>query len=344
MIAMQHGGLHRTEHQELPQSDFYAWDGRRPEPLYREPRENYRRYVPDHWEYEVLGLKFGTSVISHGRMGRTRQVIRCIAEEVDYLLRNPEKRRRVYIVTSGAVGMGKKAVEANPRYRDLKMDGLGESDRKRLLAGIGQPDLTGLYREYFGERGIIFSQSLVTHADFADDRTRTELLAKYAQYMEDGIVPVINEDDLRSPEGMEDDNRIFRDNDGLFALLTIGLAGSDTYKGKMMAGILTDQRGIRPGAYFNGERGESVEDRVIRVVMDPAGLESQVAEEVDGKGRGWAWSKIDAMGSMASQGIPGFVAYGGYDRIHRKSHPFTPIRDAVEGLCVGTRFVPPQFW
>jgi len=331
-------------HLELPETGFYVWDGRRETPMYTESRENYRLYVPDMEEIDVVGLKFGTSVISHSR-GRTRKVIRCIADEVKYLLRNPEKSRKVYIATSGAIGQGEKIMQMNPKYRDSKMKDRSDSDRKRLYAGIGQPGLMNLYQQYFGELGIIVAQSIVTHSDFADDKTRSELIAKYMQYMEDGVVPIINEDDLRSPEEIEDGNKIFRDNDGLHALVTTCLADTDDYRDRIMSVVLTDQRGIRPKSYFSGGRSQETEERVIRVVLDPTGLESEVVEK-DGetKGRGWAWSKIDAHREMASSGIHGIVASGRYDRLEldRDSHHFRPITAAADGLCVGTRFIVPE--
>lgn len=341
---MEQESLHRTMHSELPESNFYVWDGRRERPMYKESRENYKSYVPDMDEIDVVGLKFGTGVISHGLMERTRKVISCIADEVNYLLRNPGKSRKVFITTSGAIRQGEKIIQMNQKYyRDLKMKDYTDSDRKRLYAGIGQPGLMNLYQQYFGELGIIVSQSIVTHTDFEDDKTRSELIAKYMQYMEDGFVPIINEDDLRSPEEIEDNDNIFRDNDGLHALVTTCLADTDDYRDRIMSVVLTDQRGIRPKSYFSDGRSQETEERVIRVVLDPTGLESEVAEK-DGetKGRGWAWSKIEAHRKMASSGIHGIVASGGYDRPDRDSHHFRPITAAADGLCVGTRFIVPE--
>jgi len=345
MADMSAESYARTGHRPLPESDFYVWDGSLGEKaLYRAPREDYAGHVPDMEQYKIVGLKFGTSTISHKNPGDTVKVLGCIADEVRNL---HERGVHVYIISSGAVDLGRRELGA---YGDdlVRIQGIwGQSGRtgtdiKRLLSGIGQPRLMATYRQCFRDHGITVAQSLVTSSDLMHDRTRRELMGKYLDYMSARVVPVINEDDLRSSEELsEGEGSLFSDNDGLFARVSSYLAQENGCSGTMYAGMLTDQAGIRPVSYFRGERTGRVDDEVIRVIVDPFNLKTQMFDgEPAGQavGRGSAASKIDAMETLAAAGIPGFVAHGGYHERDTDANYYRPIAAAMKGLCVGTRF------
>jgi glutamate 5-kinase len=116
-----------------------------------------------------------------------------------------EAGREVILVSSGAVAAG---------YSQLKLD-RGSVANRQALAAIGQPLLLKMYQEKFARFGILCSQILLS-ADVFDSR-RATAHAKEAvdTLLENGVVPIINENDTVSIEEL-----VFGDNDRLSAHVT----------------------------------------------------------------------------------------------------------------------------
>ena len=325
----------REYFRHVPGSDFLVWRGA--SGMAREHPEGYAKYVPGIDGYNTFVVKVGTSVISHKHRDRTDYVMRCLAEDLSAL--RSRSGKNVMLVTSGACALGRQErLKAGQKTGDIAYE-------KRKDAGVGQPILMEMYRSHFGGRNQTVAQSLVTHMDLQDARVSKGLLEMYKGLMHDGTIPIINEDDLRSPEEIEDECRLFRDNDGLSGLVATSMHDGREYR--VLFVMLTDQRGIRPKSYFERGRPDAVEEGVIRVVTDPEGLDSQAVDSKSGKGRGGALSKIMAFRETSMHGIYGVCANGLYCNFdaHYQRHGtgerlYRPFDAILEGRCIGTRFLP----
>src|SRR6185436_10739183 len=90
-------------------------------------------------------------------------------------------------VTSGAVGMGMRALGLRDRPRSLGL--------RQACAAVGQGHLMEVYTRAFAELGVTVAQVLLTQEDLGErDRAlcvRTTLM----RLLELGTVPVLNEND-----------------------------------------------------------------------------------------------------------------------------------------------------
>jgi glutamate 5-kinase len=162
-------------------------------------------------------VKVGSSVSTSGS-----DVWAQIAGDLGALLR---RRKRVVVVASGAVALGRP--EAEP--------GCPGQRRRRAWASVGQMRLTALIERNLHGAGLRSGQVLVRHAD-SRDMTATRRLAELLDDLcDDGIVPMVNEDDSH-----RDDIGHFADNDQLAAWLG-GLWRAD------LIVFLTDVEGVYDG-------------------------------------------------------------------------------------------------
>ena len=129
-------------------------------------------------------VKLGTHVVMGD--GVTVAVDRLMGL-VDSLARLRREGREVLLVSSGAVGMGMRALGLKERPRSLGL--------RQACAAVGQGHLMHVYTGAFSERGVTAAQVLLTQEDLGDrDRAlcvRTTLM----RLLELGTVPILNEND-----------------------------------------------------------------------------------------------------------------------------------------------------
>lgn len=149
-------------------------------------------------------VKIGTATITkQGRGGIDTAYIYHIAEQFAELVR---EGRQVILVTSGAIGMGARQLGLTKRVTELRL--------RQACAAIGQPLLMDEYRRAFGVFELNSAQLLVTRDEW-DDRTSYLNLRKTVEtLLENGVVPVFNENDSVSTAEI---GNAFGDNDRLSA-------------------------------------------------------------------------------------------------------------------------------
>ncbi len=69
------------------------------------------------------------------------------------------------------------------------------------------------YKDKFAKHALKVAQILVTQDTFANEKNLSSLLKVIEGYLRQGIVPIINENDVLSTEELEDKELIFPDND-----------------------------------------------------------------------------------------------------------------------------------
>lgn len=156
-------------------------------------------------------IKLGTNVLRNedGEVAISR--IYSFIEDMAKLVKNGKE---VILVTSGAVGLGKKK---------LNLDSTAEDGVKQACAAVGQSRLMSFYENGFGIYDIPIAQILLTEDDFSLRHRYLSLRTTLNKILEFGVVPIINQNDTVSTikmnavlSGMK---TCFSDNDKLSALV-----------------------------------------------------------------------------------------------------------------------------
>ena len=151
----------------------------------------------------VLVIKLGTAVISGNNGVISRNIIKKVAAGIAALSRN----YRVVLVSSGAVGSGKLFIN---HYK-------GTITERKAAAAVGNPILIRLYQKYFTAYNIPVAQALCERHHFSNRSQFLQLKETFAEFWQNGILPIVNENDLVSNNELK-----FSDNDELATLLAVG--------------------------------------------------------------------------------------------------------------------------
>ena len=115
----------------------------------------------------------------------------------------------VIFVSSGAVAAGLEALGLKARPTDV--------NDVQMCAAVGQARYITEYEKLFLEKGVKIGQVLLTHADFDERRRAVNVRRVLDHLVKNGIVPVINENDVVADEEIK--GLTFGDNDQLSALI-----------------------------------------------------------------------------------------------------------------------------
>ncbi|WP_315822359.1 hypothetical protein [Paraflavitalea speifideaquila] len=176
---------------------------------------------------KVLVVKLGTAVISNQEGNIDTHIIKKVADEIAVLSR----QYRLVLVSSGAVGSGKKFLQ------DYK----GSLSERKAAAAVGNPILIQLYAQYFKPHGITVAQALCERVHFSNRKQFLQLKETFTTFWQNGIVPVVNENDLVSNVEIK-----FSDNDELATLIAIGFDASALVLCTSAGGLLDDQKQVIP--------------------------------------------------------------------------------------------------
>ena len=131
-------------------------------------------------------FKFGTNVLrgEDGYISMAR-----IYSFIEAIARFHRMGKEILIVTSGAVGLGAKKINA--------VD-LSENSLKQACAAIGQSQLMSTYEDGFSKYDIITAQILLTEEDFSNRRRYLNLRSTFDTLLKYKVIPIINENDTIS--------------------------------------------------------------------------------------------------------------------------------------------------
>lgn len=230
----------------------------------------------------------------------------------------------VLVVSSGAVGLGSGVLGLAGTQHDV--------DARRACAAVGQARLLSLYQSVFAVHGLITAQVLLTCADLSTER-QDSLRATFERLLASGVVPVVNENDAVSlgveiHESLKTliGDRIFRDNDGLAALVAEGCDAD-------LLLLLTDVDGVcaRDPRLFPGEPAlDQVDDaEALLAGLVEARQEAALASPCEGMSRGGMHSKV-----AAAQ----VATHGHCDVVIGSGNQSGAIEKMVAGDAVGTFF------
>lgn len=248
-------------------------------------------------------IKIGSNVLSDKNGNVNRSVMHNIVEQVNGLI---EMGKQVILVSSGAGICGVGAIN--------KWSRRGDMNYKQALCAIGQVELVMAYKEYFGDYGIHVAQILLTRDDFNDRHRTLNIRNTMFTLVDEGVVPVINENDSVSTDEMN-----IGDNDTL-AALTATLWNAD------LMIILSDIDGV-----FDKDPKTNEDASLIETVENAEELISYISiGEKSSFGTGGIKSKIEAASRVNRFGIPMILLNGSHNNI---------IKDSIEGNGRGTLFL-----
>jgi glutamate 5-kinase len=256
--------------------------------------------------YRRIVVKFGTSTLTAGTKSLSPAHMVDLARQTAALL---GQGIQVVLVSSGAIAAGRESLG----YPSLP----GFIPAKQMLAAVGQPRLMGLYQQYFAIYGKTVAQVLLTRADIADRRRYLNARETIESLLDQGVVPIINENDTVATEEIR-----LGDNDNLSALVA-NLIEADLLL------LLTDQEGL-----FTADPRQDPSAKLIHEVIAPEispALWQAAGGTSTGLGTGGMVTKLQAADLARRGGTTVVIAHGG--------EPEVLQRVALEE-AVGTRLAP----
>lgn len=231
---------------------------------------------------EHVVVKIGSAVLLRDGQRVDRTTFVNLVAELSALM---ESGRRVTVVSSGAVALGRQRVGGLPAPSV-------ELPRLQALAALGQSRLIQMYDREFAEYDRQVAQILLGRADL-DQRTsflnaRLTLDAVHRL----GAVPIVNENDTVATEELR-----FGDNDEL-AAATCGIVQAD------LLIILSDVDGVLQ------RHGDELGARISEIAADDPLLEEAAGPSTSGFGRGGMISKVRAARLAGRFGASTIVAPG----------------------------------
>ena len=200
------------------------------------------------------------------------------------------KGKRIVIVSSGAQVAGLSTMGKWARKKDIHY--------RQALCAVGQVQLMHAWERAFEPHGCHIAQILLTQDDFGDPIRTLNMRNTLFTLIDEGIIPVINENDTVSVEEIK-----IGDNDTLAAQSAI-LWGAD------LLVLFSDIDGLymqNPKDFPDTQLVEEVRD------IDQVRREITIGE-AGNFGTGGIATKLSAAQRAISYGIPTIIAHGGRPR------------------------------
>ncbi len=258
-------------------------------------------------------VKLGTNVLRNDDGIISLPRIYTFIEDISNLVK---AGKEVIVVTSGAVGMGKKRLNL-PDTKGVAL--------KQACAAIGQSKLMSVYENGFDTYGLIAAQILLTEDDFSVRERYLSIRTTFNKLLELGTVPVINQNDTVSTielicRSQDDGTQVcFSDNDKLSALVASELDAD-------LLVILSDVDGL-----YDSNPKDNPDAKLIKQVDEVNDDILALASGVSDGGRGGMESKL-----LASRLV---TRFGGKVLIANGKIPYV-IRKIFNGEDLGTMFLP----
>ncbi|HPO01774.1 glutamate 5-kinase [Treponema zuelzerae] len=214
--------------------------------------------------------------------------------------------KQIVLVSSGAQVAGVSTLDRWARKKDIHY--------RQALCAIGQVELMDHWRNAFASRNIHIGQLLLTKEDFQDDHRTLNMRNTIFTLVDEGVVPIINENDSVSYEEIK-----IGDNDNLSALTAI-LWSAD------LLILFSDIDGV-----FEKNPKEFPDARLIERVPDITTLRNTITiGSTNGFGTGGIQTKLEAAEKVTAYGIPMLLANGGREQC---------LLSLADGKRAGTLFL-----
>lgn len=249
-------------------------------------------------------IKIGSNTLSKEDGTINNDFLQELCQQIALLKR---EGKQVVVVTSGARVAGISRIGKWSRREDMNY--------KQALCSIGQVELMAAYSKHFCSHRIYIGQMLLTREDFYDKTRTLNIRNTLFTLVDEGIVPIINENDTVSVEEIK-----IGDNDTL-AALSASLWNAD------LLVLLSDIDGIynkNPKEFHDAQLVERIDN------IDEMLKEIEIGE-VSSFGTGGITTKVAAARIVNGYGIPMILANG-------KTHNI--LTEISEGRINATLFLP----
>ncbi len=241
-------------------------------------------------------IKLGTAVLMNDQGGIALSRFYSFVEGIAQLIKSGKE---VLLVTSGAVGLGARALGFTSKPKLLP--------QKQACAAVGQGRLMALYSDAFEKMDVVAAQILLTEEDFSNRQRYLNLRSTINELIEHHVLPIFNENDTVSTaeiEMLKEGGEVkvnFGDNDKLSSLVASKIEAD-------LLIILTDVEGL-----YTADPRSGPDAKLIAVVEhftpEIEGLgESKAAS--DKPGRGGIKTKLAAAKVATQSGCAAIIASG----------------------------------
>lgn len=193
---------------------------------------NYREKIKDK---KRIVVKVGTSSLIHEETGALDLI------KVEHLVREladiHNKGRDVILVTSGAIGVGRKAAGLREKPERIAL--------KQACAAVGQARLMMIYEKFFAEYSQLTAQILMTRNTMLNERNRKNAQNTFEELLALGAIPVVNANDSISTFEI-----LHGDNDTLSAIVASLVSADLLILLSDIDGLYTDNPNTNAKAQF----------------------------------------------------------------------------------------------
>lgn len=256
-------------------------------------------------------IKFGTNILTNEEGDISLPRVYSFIEDVSKLKKSGKD---VILVTSGAVGLGKKK---------LGVDSTDAVAMKQACAAIGQSKLMAIYENAFDQYNLVVAQILLTEDDFSQRKKYLSLRTTLNKLLELNVIPIINQNDTVSTIELDEFYNAmqvcFSDNDKLSALVASELDAD-------LLVILSDIDGL-----FDSNPKTNKDAKIIPFVEKVTPEIMAYGEEASLGGRGGMKTKLEAARLVTRSGGTVLIVNGKTSSIIKK------VFDEEE---IGTIFLP----
>ncbi|MBI3723379.1 glutamate 5-kinase [bacterium] len=227
-------------------------------------------------------VKLGSGVLApEGRFDRPHFARLCYD-----LATMREEGRQLVVVSSGAVALGVEKIGWPKRPKEIP--------KKQAAAAVGQSILMDRWEAGLGAFDLKVAQVLLTHDDVHDRKRYLNARRALSVLLEEGVVPIVNENDTVSVEGIK-----FGDNDTL-AGLVVSVVEAEALI------ILSDVEGL-----YEQNPSKNPDAKLLSVVerVTPE-IEALCGGAGSAVGTGGMITKVLAAKRAAELGVPTVIATG----------------------------------
>ncbi len=256
---------------------------------------------------KLVVVKIGSALLVDPDKGVRQAWLAALAEDI-VALRTAGKS--VLVVSSGAIALGRKAMAIDAKARSSTIP----LERKQAAAAIGQIALMQAYINVFALHNTTVAQILLTPKDTEDRRSHLNARATIHALLEQGIIPIINENDTVSTAEIR-----FGDNDRLASRVA-----------QMIGADLVVQLSTTDGLYTADPR---VDIHAVHIpVVEKLSNEhiGMAGDALPGVSTGGMKSKLDAAKIAIESGIPMMIGKG------ENNHA---LKSIVDGTSRSTLFL-----
>ncbi len=232
-------------------------------------------------------VKVGTNLLSD-KSGIDKARIRELVDQISLLRK---QGIQVLLVSSGAVGLGAKALHHESAVKYIAL--------RQACAAIGQPVLMDAYQKEFKKHNLLCSQLLITRSVLNNRKSYNNLRTAVMTLLDLGVIPVFNENDVVSTAEI---GNVFGDNDRMSALVASKIDADLLVLLTDIDGLYTDNPKTNPEAEMISELSE---------------IDSSVMSWANGKGSTFSTGgmKTKLMAAVIAQkGGCGTVIASGYEK------------------------------